>query len=152
LKHNFLVRGFFRKRGYYNLADLSPEKYRADHAFTSASSSRVWLSGSQLFQTGPNGQEQLSLNGKTLIDSLLTENGDRIVEGPVVVEGYWNGEIAANQLRISRSRAMAVRQYVQARFQLDSRNVGAVPLKNLPPKSADRATWDGVCIVLLRKS
>ncbi len=24
LKHNFLTRGFFKKRGYYNLADISP--------------------------------------------------------------------------------------------------------------------------------
>ncbi|HTA43739.1 MAG TPA: MlaD family protein [Bryobacteraceae bacterium] len=152
LKHNFLLRGFFKKRGYYNLADLSPEKYRADRAFTSASARRVWLSGSQLFQTGPNGQEQLSANGKALIDSLLTENGDRIFDGPVVVEGYWNGEIAADQLRFSHSRAMTVRQYVQTRFQVDSRDLGAVPLKNLPPKGADRGTWDGICIVLLSKS
>jgi phospholipid/cholesterol/gamma-HCH transport system substrate-binding protein len=152
LKHNFLLRGFFRKRGYYNLADLAPEKYRADRAFTSASDRRVWLSGSQLFQTGQNGQEQLSANGKALIDSLFTENGDRIFEGPVVVEGYSNGEHAADQLRLSHSRAMTVRQYVQTRFQIDSRDLGAVPLKNLTPIGADRGTWDGVCIVLLRKS
>jgi phospholipid/cholesterol/gamma-HCH transport system substrate-binding protein len=152
LKHNFLLRGFFRKRGYYNMADLSPERYRADRAFTSAYVRRVWLAGSQLFQTGPDGKEQLSPKGKALIDSLLIENGDRIVEGPIVVEGYWNGEIAADQLRISRSRAMAVRLYVQTRFELDSRDLGAVPLKNLPPKGADRGTWDGVCVVLLKKS
>jgi phospholipid/cholesterol/gamma-HCH transport system substrate-binding protein len=152
LKHNFLLRRFFRKRGYYRLADLSPEKYRTDPAFTSASNRRVWLSGSQLFRTGPDGHEQLSANGKALIDSVLTENGDRIFDGPIVVEGYWNGERAADELRISHSRAMTVRQYVQARFQLDSRDLGAVPLKNLPPKRVDRTTWDGVCLVLLRKS
>lgn len=152
LKHNFLLRGFFRKRGYYSLADLSPEKYRVDHAFTNASVRRVWMSGSELFQTGPNGQEQLSPNGKAMIDSLLTENGDRIFAGPVVVEGYWNGEVTTDQFRLSHSRAMAVRQYVQNRFQLDSRDLGAVPLKNLPPKGAGRATWDGVCIVLLKNS
>jgi phospholipid/cholesterol/gamma-HCH transport system substrate-binding protein len=152
LKHNFLLRGFFRKRGYYNLADLSPDKYRTDLAFTNASNRRVWLSGSQLFQTGPSGQEQLSANGKVLVDSRLSEDGDRIVEGPIVVEGYSNGEITADQLRISQSRAMAVRQYVQGRFQVDSRDLGAVPLKNLPPKGADRTRWDGVCIVFLRKS
>jgi phospholipid/cholesterol/gamma-HCH transport system substrate-binding protein len=152
LKHDFFLRGFFNRRGYFNLADLSPEKYRADRAFTSASVRRVWLSGSQLFLTGANGQEQLSPNGKALIDSDLTENGDRIFEGPVVVEGYSNGELAADQLRVSHSRAMTVRQYVQTRFQVDSRDLGAVPLNNLPPKGADRGTWDGVCIVLLRKS
>ena len=34
LKHNFLVRGFFKSRGYYNLADISPEEYRRNRAFT----------------------------------------------------------------------------------------------------------------------
>lgn len=152
LKHNFLLRGFFKKRGYYNLEDLTPAKYRADHAFTSASARRVWLSGSQLFYTNANGQEQLSQKGKALIDSLLTENGDRIFGGPLVIEGYWNGELAADQLRLSHSRAMIVRQYVQTRFQMDSRDLGAVPLSNVPPAGAGRATWDGVCIVLLQKS
>jgi phospholipid/cholesterol/gamma-HCH transport system substrate-binding protein len=152
LKHNFLLRGFFRRRGYFTLDDLSPEKYRTDRAFTSASVRRVWLSGSQLFETGPNGREELSPNGKALIDSQLTENGDRIFDGPIVVEGYWDGKIAADQLRFSHTRAMTVRQYVQTRFQVDSRDLGAVPLNSLPPKGADRGTWDGVCIVLLRKS
>jgi hypothetical protein len=30
LKHNFLTRGFFRKRGYYSLADISADEYRQD--------------------------------------------------------------------------------------------------------------------------
>ena len=46
LKHNFLVRGFFRKRGYFNLDRISPEKYRRDAAFTSRSNYRAWLSAS----------------------------------------------------------------------------------------------------------
>ncbi len=29
-KHNFLVRGFFNERGYYSLADISPDAYRRD--------------------------------------------------------------------------------------------------------------------------
>lgn len=27
LKHNFLVRGFFRHRGYYNLSHINPDQY-----------------------------------------------------------------------------------------------------------------------------
>src|SRR5262249_51159785 len=30
LKHNFLTRGFFKKRGYYSLGELSPDTYRRD--------------------------------------------------------------------------------------------------------------------------
>jgi hypothetical protein len=51
LKHNFLTRGFFKKRGYYTLADLSPEKYRRDRAFTNPANRRAWLTGSELFQS-----------------------------------------------------------------------------------------------------
>ena len=49
-KHNFLLRGFFNKRGYYSLADISPEEYRRDGAFTNRANRRIWLSGSELFQ------------------------------------------------------------------------------------------------------
>jgi phospholipid/cholesterol/gamma-HCH transport system substrate-binding protein len=35
LKHNFFFRGFFRHRGYYNLAHLSPDQYRKDQLLRS---------------------------------------------------------------------------------------------------------------------
>lgn len=150
LKHNFLTRGFFKKRGYYNLSEISPDQYRNDRAFTDPKNRRVWLSGPELFQNGSNGEE-LSAKGIALLNAALTENGDPIVESPIVIEGYWNGDAPADQLRRSRSRAMLVRQYLQARFQLDPRNVGIVPLKNSPPTSTERAIWDGICIIVVRR-
>jgi len=39
------------------------------------------------------------------------------------------GDVASDQLRLSRSRAMAVRQYLQKHFQLDTEDLGVVPLK-----------------------
>lgn len=149
LKHNFLTRGFFKKRGYYNLAEMSPEEYRKARAFTSPANRRVWLSGSALFQKGSNGEE-LSPAGKALLNAALTENGDPLTTGPIVIEGYWNGDVPAEQLRFSRSRAALVRQYLQARFQIDPRDLGIVPLKNLPPKGVQHAAWDGICIVVLK--
>jgi phospholipid/cholesterol/gamma-HCH transport system substrate-binding protein len=148
LKHNFLTRGFFKKRGYYNLAEMSPEEYRKERSFTSPANRRVWLSGSALFQKGSNGEE-LSPAGKALLNAALTENGDPLT-GPIVIEGYWNGDVPAEQLRFSRSRAALVQQYLQARFQLDPRDVGIVPLKSLPPKGVQHAAWDGICIVVLK--
>jgi phospholipid/cholesterol/gamma-HCH transport system substrate-binding protein len=49
LKHNFFLRGFFKRRGYYDLTHIAPEKYRTDSLFTSSASSRSWLSAEQLF-------------------------------------------------------------------------------------------------------
>jgi len=151
LKHNFLVRGFFRHRGYYNLDRISPEKYRHDTAFTSHANYRAWLSPSQLFQQGAEGQEELSAAGKSLLDDTLTQNGDSIFESPIVIEGYCGGTRPADQLRISRARAIVVRQYLQAHFQLDSNNLGIVSMKSSPPDGMGRATWDGICIVVLRR-
>jgi phospholipid/cholesterol/gamma-HCH transport system substrate-binding protein len=149
LKHNFLTRGFFEHRGYYSLADMSPEKYRRDGAFTDRANRRIWLKGSELFQNGSNGTEELSAKGKAILHDTLAEHGDSIVDHPVVIEGYWNGDVAADRLRRSRSRAIVVRQYVLANFQLDINSVGVVPMKNAPPTGVGYPTWDGICLVVL---
>jgi len=151
LKHNFLLRGFFRRRGYYNLDRISPDQYRRDAAFTSPANYRAWLAASELFQAGSNGQEELSAGGKARLDGALTENGDAIFESPIVIEGYCNGTGPVDQLRLSRIRAILVREYLQGHFQLDSSNVGIVAMKNSPPAGMERKTWDGICIVVLRK-
>ena len=36
LKHNSLLRGFFKKRGYYDLATLTPAEYRSEKIFSSS--------------------------------------------------------------------------------------------------------------------
>jgi phospholipid/cholesterol/gamma-HCH transport system substrate-binding protein len=152
LKHNFILRGFFKRRGYYNLTHIAPDKYRRDSLFTSPANSRTWLSAEQLFVRDPDGPEQLSQAGKVLIDSTLAQAGDSIIESPIVVEGYWGGSNPSDQLLVSRSRAILVRRYLQNHFQLDPGHLGAVPLKNLPPSGLDRSHWDGICIVVLRKN
>ena len=151
LKHNFLLRGFFRRRGYYNLGHISAEKYREDAVFTSHANSRSWLPASELFQDGSNGQEELSAAGKALLDGTLKENGDSIFDSPIVIEGYCNAGRVADQMRLSRARAILVRQYLQSRFQLDSDNLGTVALKSAPPSGVGHAKWDGICIVILKR-
>jgi len=47
---------------------------------------------------------------------------------------------------------MVVRQYFRTHFQLDARSLGMVPMKNSPPSGVGRATWDGICVVVLRPS
>jgi phospholipid/cholesterol/gamma-HCH transport system substrate-binding protein len=149
LKHNFFFRGFFRHRGYYNLAHLSPDQYRKDQLFTKPTNYRAWLSGDELFQNKPNGTEQLTLRGKTLLDAALTRSGDSFVESPIVIEGYGEGDDPDGQLAVSRNRAILVRQYLQSHYQLDPRNLGIVSMKKLPPDGVGHSTWDGICIVIL---
>ena len=151
LKHNFFFKGFFKHRGYYNLAHISPDKYRKDPLFASPANSRVWLSGADLFQHSSNGPEELSPQGKALLNHALTQFGDdSVVESPIVIEGYWDGDNPADQLAFSRVRAILVRQYLESHFQLDPGNLAAVPMKNLPPSGTGHKAWDGVCIVIIK--
>ena len=150
-KHNFLLRGFFNKRGYYSLADISSDEYRREGAFTNRANRRIWLSGSELFLYGSNGEE-LSERGKALVQLGLTQHGDSVAGRAIIIEGYAHGGVSADQLQLSRSRAMAVRQYVQERFEIDPTHLGVVAMKSAPPQELGRASWDGVCIVVLMGS
>ena len=149
LKHNFLLRGFFRRRGYYNLTQISPAQYRKDSLFSKPENTRAWLPADQVFARDSNGLEQLTSQGKSLLNGAVASHGDSIVKSPVVIEGYWNGEDAGEQLARSRSRAILVRNYLQNHFQLDASHLGIVAMQNLPPAGLDHATWDGVCVVIV---
>jgi phospholipid/cholesterol/gamma-HCH transport system substrate-binding protein len=151
LKHNFFFRGFFRHRGYYNLTSISPDRYRKDSLFTSPGDSRTWLSAEQLFQSDPNGKEHLTPQGRGLLNNALAQFGDSIFESPIVVEGYSGGDNPADQLIVSRNRALVVRLYLQNHFQLDPGHVGAVPMNNLPPNGLDHSSWDGICLLVLKE-
>jgi len=150
LKHNFLLRRFFLRRGYFDLTGISTDKYRQDHLFTNPKNYRVWLPGSELFQKNSNGEEELSAHGKTLLANALAQYGESVVESPIVIEGYSDVDGAANQLALSRGRAVVARQYLLNHFRLNSANLGAVPLMNLPPSGFGHPTWDGICIVVLQ--
>jgi len=50
LKHNFLLRGFFNRRGYYNLDEISPADYRSGVLENGKRKTmRIWLRSSLLF-------------------------------------------------------------------------------------------------------
>lgn len=150
-KHNVLVRGFFRSRGYYSLTDLSPDKYRTDKVFMNPANRRTWLSATDLFQVSKDGLEELSPQGKLLLDAGLAQLGNSALDGSIVIEGYAESEDPATQFSMARSRAILVSQYLQDHLQIDQRNLGIVSMKNLPPAGAGHPTWDGICIVTLKR-
>jgi phospholipid/cholesterol/gamma-HCH transport system substrate-binding protein len=150
LKHNFLLRGFFLHRGYYDLTDISGDKYRQDRLFTNQANHRVWLAGAELFQQNSNGEEVLSAHGKTILANALAQYGESVVGSPIVIEGYSEADGPANQLALSRGRAVVAREYLLNHFRLNSGNLGAVSLMNLPPSGFGHSTWDGLCIVVLQ--
>jgi phospholipid/cholesterol/gamma-HCH transport system substrate-binding protein len=149
LKHSFFFRGFFRRRGYYNLNDMQAEKYRKDRVFVSPDNYRAWLSSTELFIRDSNGKEQLSAQGRQSLNAIIIQKGESIVNRAVVIEGYSNTADEADQLSSSRIRAILVRQYLQSHFQLSAGDLGVVSMKNAPPEGLGHSPWDGVCVVVL---
>ncbi len=150
LKHNFLLRGFFRKRGYYTLTALSPDTYRKDSLFAAQNTDRAWLPADQLFHPDSHGVEELTSPGRSALRAAFGNYGQRSFQGPVVVEGYSDCESVSDRLAVSRTRAILVRNYLQSNFHLDTGKLGAVALEGRPPDGSAHASWNGVAIVLLK--
>ena len=75
LRHNFLLRGFFKKRGYFDLAQISPADYRQG-ALTKGSDRslvRVWGRADGLFEPelDHRERERLTEPGKAWVDSAI---------------------------------------------------------------------------------
>jgi phospholipid/cholesterol/gamma-HCH transport system substrate-binding protein len=151
LKRSFLFRGFFNRRGYFNLAEISPEEYRKG-ALTKDGDRRalrVWLRDDVLFVPATdNGAEQLSVDGKARIDSALAPNLRRLEDSIIMVEGYSPRGSQADQYAVSLARASVVRDYLIERFQLDPGAIGVMPLGAEADGSPQGSAWSGIALAV----
>ena len=82
LKRNFLLRGFFKERGFFNLADISPGAYRQG-ALTKGGLvqrvPRVWIEAADVFEPSPDtpATERLTESGKARLDESIGGYLDR---------------------------------------------------------------------------
>jgi phospholipid/cholesterol/gamma-HCH transport system substrate-binding protein len=149
MKHNFLLRGFFNKRGYYDLDAISPAEYRAGALENGKRKAmRIWLRGSFLFELGPDGGEVLSKSGEARIDSAMSTYLEYLPAHPLVVEGYATAATTAERFRLSRQRAAIVRQYIVGKYDVPPQNAGFVALGDDAPNSPDKGRWDGAALTL----
>jgi phospholipid/cholesterol/gamma-HCH transport system substrate-binding protein len=151
LKHGFFFRGFFRKRGFYDLRQLAPADYLRACERQKACGSRTWLDATNLFASGSDGKEPLVETGRRQIDSAVAPFVDSLPNHVVIVEGYAAVGTSDQQYVTSRRRADLVREYLEAHFHLLHSDLGIVPLRDKPPPGAGRNTWNGVAIVLFEK-
>jgi phospholipid/cholesterol/gamma-HCH transport system substrate-binding protein len=152
LKHEFFFRGFFKKRGFYALSDLTPQDYRANTFFPASTESRFWLQPEGAFTSNSEGRETLSAEGKRQIDAFMEKNGAGQSSRPIMVEGYSALNSPLDQVVQAKERALLVKSYLERRLALDPRNIGVVGLGTVPPPSAGKATWDGISILLLKRA
>jgi outer membrane protein OmpA-like peptidoglycan-associated protein len=149
MKHNFFLRGFFRKRGFYDLSDLTPEQYRTSKFVKDRSVKRAWLDGGRIFSSPAKGTEELSPQGRAEVDRAMADFVPNLPNRPVMVEGYSERGSPDERFRRSQQHALAVQRYLQTHFRLTANLVGAIPLGDTPPDSTDKPRWDGVALVLL---
>jgi phospholipid/cholesterol/gamma-HCH transport system substrate-binding protein len=152
IKHEFFFRGFFKKRGYFSLQELTPDQYRSNRFFQNPGNSRDWLGAADAFYKDASGKEVLSEAGTMQIDRFIGQAKNTIFDRPLVVEGYSDQPSNADEIGLSLSRALLVAHYLERRFHLSAKNVGIMPLNATPPPSSGENSWNGVCIVLLAKA
>ena len=150
LKHNFFFRGFFKKRGFYNIDDVTPEEYLKACERQKSVGTRKWLQAANLVMSENGGPEQLSETGRLKIDSEVSPIVESLPGYMIIVEGYSKDGSPDQQFVTSRRRADMVRQYLEVHFHVRHSDVGIVPLLNTPPRSSGRGSWDGAAIMLLK--
>jgi len=150
MKHNFLLRGFFNRRGYFDLDDISPAEYRKGVLENGKRKAmRIWLSTEVLFVRGPDEVERLSEDGRARVDSAMATYLKYLPGNPLVVEGYATGGTADERYRTGRIRAGMLREYLLGRYELRPQDTGFISLGDDgkgSPNGTER--WDGVAITL----
>lgn len=148
VKHNFFLRGFFHRRGFYSFNTMTPTKYAASR-FVKKPAARVWVPAAGVFSIGPDNAQALTNAGKAILDHAMSGLTPYLPNNPVVVEGYSTSGPPSQQYLASRQRAILVSEYLQKHFHLNPKWVGVMPFSAHPPTGAGKTIWNGVCLVLV---
>lgn len=148
LKRNFFFRGFFNRRGYFDLDDVTVEQYRQGALDTADRKAlRIWLNADVLFEKDASGNERLSEGGRARLDSAMSQFV-KYSQSPFVVEGYAAGLTADERFLGSRRHARIVRDYIVGKFELDPNLIAVMPMGNEAQGSPAGDTWNGVALAI----
>jgi phospholipid/cholesterol/gamma-HCH transport system substrate-binding protein len=149
LKRNFLFRGFFEDRGFFDLDTVSREAYQAGALERDRTAIRIWIEAGLLFTRDAAGVERLSDEGRRRLDSAMADLVRYPRDSPLVVEGY--GDLSGGESAYLQSvdRAQLVREYLLARFRRQATLTDIMPMGSdaVGSPSGDRR-WSGVALAL----
>ena len=149
LKRNFFFRGFFNRRGYFDLDDVSVAQYRQGALETGDRRVlRIWLTADVLFERDANGVERLSDGGRVRLDSAMSQFVRYPQKSPFVVEGYALDATGDARYLNGRTRAQLVRDYIVGKFKLDPNYVAIMPMGSEAPGSPSGRDWNGVALAM----
>jgi phospholipid/cholesterol/gamma-HCH transport system substrate-binding protein len=126
LKHNFLLRGFFRNRGYESSADLT--KHAINRLPPGPYLKTFEYSGKGLFDKPENAKlkrEKLLKNAGTFLEQ--NRFGSVVVSASMGIKGD-----AAQNRELELARAMVVRDYLTKNFRLDDARIKTFAAGEVP--------------------
>lgn len=150
LKRNFLFRGFFRQRGFFDLDTVSREAYQSGVLEGNERTAlRIWIAAEGLFVRDAEGIERLTDAGRRRLESAMADLVRYPRDSPLVVEGYAeSGEGEAAYL-LSVDRAQIVRDYLLGRFRRQATITGIMPMSEIAPGSPrGDGRWSGVALAI----
>jgi len=149
LKRNFLFRGFFRDRGFYDLDSVSRDAYLSGSLEgDDRTALRIWIEAQVLFARQPDGTERLTDAGRRRIDSVMADFVRYPFNSPLVVEGYAAPSEGETAFLVSLDRAELVRDYILSRFRRRVTLTGVMPLSTQAVGSPRGDSWSGVALAL----
>jgi phospholipid/cholesterol/gamma-HCH transport system substrate-binding protein len=149
LKRSFFFRGFFNRRGYFDLDDVSVAQYREGALATGDRRAlRIWIRADLLFEPDANGSERLSAAGIARLDSAMSQFLRYPPRSPFVVEGYAGEPTAGDRYLNSRARSQLVRDYLVGKFKLDTNYVAMMAMGSEAEGSPAGDRWDGVALAM----
>ena len=152
LKHNFLFRGYFNKRGFFELDGITSFDYLKSSFGKGFKRHRIWMESVNLFSADAKGVESLSVEGKARLDEAMTEILTFPRNGPLMVEGFAGTGTASQQYLAGRRRAVLVQAYIIDRFHLRPNYVGIVSMGAEPAVQGTGGGFkNGVAIVSFYK-
>ncbi len=141
LKHNFLLRGYFKNRGYEDSSDLGKDEITALPAGTPVK--EFTLQSKDLFSKQDSaklkGQRALNAAGAYLADN---EFGLAVVE-------VSTGKVGSTEedLTLAQGRALVVREYMVQHYGFDDSRLKTVALGKQPDKDS-KADWGLVRVLV----
>jgi phospholipid/cholesterol/gamma-HCH transport system substrate-binding protein len=149
LKRSFFFRGFFNRRGFFDLDDVTVEQYRLGALATDDRRvMRIWLKSALVFEKDGKGEERLSDAGRARLDSAMSQFVRYPRSSPFVVEGYAQLATFDERFLLSRRRAQLVRDYLVGKFGLDPNLVAPMAMGEQADGSPDGERWDGVALAM----
>jgi phospholipid/cholesterol/gamma-HCH transport system substrate-binding protein len=146
LKRNFLFRGFFNQRGFFDLDAVTVRDYRDGRFLPDRQKVSQWLDTPDLFSPSPEGKEQLTPEGRQKLDSAMTSFLKYSKNEPFIIESWAGVGNEPERILRARERAIKVSEYLVDKFQLKPNYVGIMPMNAV--ELNDNQLRDGIGLVL----